>query len=199
MFDPTLTLPWIQSADNSYIATRLLWFTGFKIESPVMAHSAIEKYLKAFLVSYGVKIVKGSSAWGHNLSELSNACTSYDTDFQLEQLNRRLAFYERYFYYVRYPSDLHRNSNYMLWFSFDSNITLLDEIVAFIRPRVLLKENEWKDTALYQINRAEAEQLKWKKRALQDNNEKLNLIDCEKTNKSRVAFNSEFSFDIGNC
>ena len=47
MFGKDYSDIWVYYADNSYIATRLLWFTGFMLEAPVNSHRTIELYLKA--------------------------------------------------------------------------------------------------------------------------------------------------------
>ena len=51
---------WVHYADDSYIATRLLWFTGLWFEASVNAHRTIELYLKAYLVGQEIGITKGS-------------------------------------------------------------------------------------------------------------------------------------------
>jgi len=198
MLEPFLKASWLYYADNSYMSSRLLWFTGFRIESPVMAHNSIEKYLKGYLVSNGETIAKGTPAWGHNLCELSKACANYDEDFNSEPINRRLSFLERYFYHVRYPSELPNIEGISLWFSFDSNIQPLDEIVAFVRPRILLDKTDWGETEIYQVRRSDLDTMKWKKRALEDSNAYIDLIDCEETHKTEIEF-SEFNFDTGQC
>ena len=63
MFDPSSPQIWLGYADHSYVATRLLWFTGFPFEAPVSAHRTIELYLKTFLVGNGEKIAKGQPGW----------------------------------------------------------------------------------------------------------------------------------------
>jgi HEPN domain-containing protein len=198
LFDPNLAISWIDSGDESYMAARLLWFTGFRIISPVMGHHAIEKYLKGYLVSNGEIVAKGTPAWGHNLRELGITCVKYDTDFNSEPIKRRLSFFERYFFHVRYPSEMPDIEGISLWFSFDSNIQPLDEIVAFVRPRILLDKEDWKQTEIYQAGRSDSDIMKWKKRALEDNNAHIELVDCGETHKTHFEF-SEFNFDTGKC
>lgn len=53
MFGNDYSDVWLSYADNSYIISRLLWFTGFMLECPVNVHRTIELYLKAFLVGQG--------------------------------------------------------------------------------------------------------------------------------------------------
>jgi HEPN domain-containing protein len=204
MFDPNLTTSWVYTADSSYMAARLLCFTGFiSGESPVLAHHAVEKYLKGYLVSNGVKIIKGSSAWGHDLSKLAKVCEDYDNDFNIDPLKRRLAYLERYFYYVRYPSELPDRGGITLWIGFDSIIQPLDEIVAFVRPRIALMKEEWQNSDIFNVMRSKSVESRkhnsFKKRALEDNNAYLDEIDCDETTNSIVNFDDSFNFDTGEC
>lgn len=105
MVDPRSVAVWLRYADRSYVATRLLWFTGLRLEAPVSAHRTIELYLKAFLVSHGEEIRRGSKAWGHTLGDLGNVCSRYSSEFADQAVVRRLAFFQRYFDFVRYPTD----------------------------------------------------------------------------------------------
>ena len=135
MFDPGSAVNWLRYADSSYVATRLLWFTGFWMEAPVSAHRTLELYLKAFLVSHGEEIRPGSRAWGHALGALGTVCNRHASEFADLAVVRRLDFYQRYFEFVRYPSDPGSpDDGSLVWFSFDSNIEPLDELTAFIRP-----------------------------------------------------------------
>jgi hypothetical protein len=70
---------WLHFADNSYLSSRLLFFTGFTLEAPVSAHRTLELYLKAFLVAKGVDVKPGSPAWGHRLSSLGASTTAPST------------------------------------------------------------------------------------------------------------------------
>lgn len=117
---------WLRYADNSYIATRLLWFTGFMIETPVYAHRTIELYLKSFLLGHGIKVEKGSPAWGHRIGSLCKEAAKHDESFSNQELERRVTFFERYFDYVRYPSMSSPEDGSYNWYSFDSNILPLD-------------------------------------------------------------------------
>lgn len=186
------------SADGFYIAARLLIFAGLRLESPVLAHHAIERYLKGYLVGQGEQIVKGSKAWGHKLSGLGKLCSKYDKEFDIKSFSRRLSFFDKYFEYVRYPTELD-GMNGMIWFSFDSNISPLDEVVAFIRPRILQKKDEWGITPIHDVRTSDSDGEKWKKRALEDSNNHIELIDCNESNLTQVNFDSEFDFDSGKC
>lgn len=78
MFGNTYSDIWLDYADKSYIATRLLWFTGFTIEAPVSAHRTIELYLKSYLVGQVIRVEKGSPAWGHRVGDLCDESARID-------------------------------------------------------------------------------------------------------------------------
>lgn len=200
MFGTDYSEIWLGYADKSYIATRLLWFTGFMIEAPVNAHRTIELYLKSYLVGQGIQVVKSSPAWGHRLGDLCQEAAKIDFSFDNENLQRRIKFFERYFDYVRYPSEPGSPEDGSLtWFSFDSNILPLDEVVAFVRPRVTINDNNWASTTLNRIladrDAAQPHQL----RAIEDTNSLLKIICTDNTCQSVVNFNKEFSYDKPGC
>ena len=200
MFGKDYSDIWMYYADNSYIATRLLWFTGFMLEAPVNSHRTIELYLKAYLVGQKIGVTKGSGAWGHNLSSLCQKAAQLDSSFDNEDLKRRVTFFQRYFDYVRYPTEqVGQNDGSGTWFSFDSNILPLDEVVAYIRPRIKLNENNWASTPIYSLlsdrSKAQPHQL----RAIKDGNDLLETINTEKTWQSSVRFNRCFEFDRPGC
>ena len=200
MLDPHSTVIWLHYADNSYTAARLLWFNGLCLEASVTAHRTIELYLKAFLVSRGEEIRPGSQAWGHVLGDLGNACNRYASEFAGEAVVRRLDFFQRYFDFVRYPSDPgspHDGSG--VWFSFDSNIQTLDELTAFVRPRIQLDDSDWLDSTIHKIISSDSYRIGYQRRALTDSNRSLTIIDCLKTESVIVPFNEEFDYDLPGC
>lgn len=69
---------WLHYADNSYISSRLLYFTGFALENPVSAHRTLELYLKTFLLVKGVEVKPSSPAWGQRLSQLGELAATLD-------------------------------------------------------------------------------------------------------------------------
>ena len=142
--DPLSPLVWTDRADDSYVASRLLWFTRLYIESPVQAHRTIELYLKAYLVSKREEVKHGSRAWGHRLSHLREVCEDHSPDFGGPALSRRLAYFERYFDFVRYPSASGPSDGSLVWLSYQETIEPLDEIIAFLRPRIQLADQEWR-------------------------------------------------------
>lgn len=200
MFDPTSPEIWLGYADESYVATRLLWFSGMFIQAPVAAHRTVELYLKAYLVSAGEEVRPGKRSWGHKLSDLGEVCGTFASDFLAEAVARRLLFYERYFRFVRYPSDPGSpEDGSLIWLSFDSNIAPLDELAAFIRPRIFLSESAWSNSKLNELSSSQFPKHGLQKRALNDSNKHLDLILCDQTNSSRVPFDSEFDFDKPGC
>lgn len=200
MFNPDIAHSWVVYADGSYIATRLLWFTSRKLDAAVLAHRTVELYLKAFLVGKGVSIRFDSEGWGHTLVKLNEVCCRYSKDFSTEAFSRRVGFFDRYFELVRYPSRLDKLKNgQMIWFSFDANIQPLDEIVAFVRPRVRMTSEEWKATEISSVLNDSSDQHGYQRRALHDQNDQLNLIACSESNESTVTFNEKFSYDLPGC
>ena len=95
MFGKDNAYAWLCYADNSYIASRLLWFTGFMLETPVQGHRTLELYLKTFLISRGVEVKPGSAAWGHELVALGKAAADFDQAFAADDVHRRLRYFER--------------------------------------------------------------------------------------------------------
>jgi len=200
MIDKSSTLTWLSYADNSYIATRLLWFTGFFIEAPVNSHRTLELYLKAFLIGNGIQVKMGSPAWGHKLGKLYKGAVSVASDFESEDVYRRLKFFERYFDYVRYPSDsFGPNDGSLTWFSFDSNIAPLDELVAFIRPRISLGTDDWATTNINMLLADEKVAQPHQLRALKDGNGFLDIINNKATSTPSIKFNNEFDYDMPGC
>lgn len=201
MFGTSDPVVWLSYADRSYLACRLLYFTGLVLDAPVFAHRTMEFYLKAYLVSRGEVVKPGSSAWGHELVQLTEACAIHDSTFQNPELLRRTSYFQRYFQLIRYPTDL---GNQVLdgtgvWFSFDSNIIPLDEVVAFARPRVAVSNQEWKESELWRLRGTANPRFEYQRRALEDQNSLLNIIVCSKTKPSEISFSSDFDFDLPGC
>jgi len=198
MFGKDNAYAWLCYADNSYIASRLLWFTGFMLETPVQGHRTLELYLKTFLISRGVEVKPGSAAWGHELVALGKAAADFDQAFAADDVHRRLRYFERYFDYVRYPGDhVGPDDGSGTWFAFDANVAPLDELVAFIRPRIRIGADDWTKTVIHRLlhgGDANPHQL----RALTDGNRHLAIIDCAASGEPDVAFTS-FRYDRPGC
>ncbi|WP_019528992.1 HEPN domain-containing protein [Dasania marina] len=200
MFDKSSSSVWLSYADNSYIATRLLWFTGFLIETPVNSHRTIELYIKAFLVGNGIQVKMGSPAWGHKLSDLYKSAVEIDPSIESKDVYRRVKFFERYFDFVRYPSDkVCPDDGSLTWFSFDSNIAPLDELVAFIRPRVSLDLTDWSKTNICNLLADEENAQPHQLRALKDGNNFIDTINTNITTSPHVVFDCDFNFDEAGC
>lgn len=200
MFDPNLTFSWVIYADRSYVATRLLFFSGLWFEASFNAHRTVELYLKAYIVSKGGTISPDSPGWGHKLGQLGEECSRYCFSFKNVEVTRRLHYFERYFQFVRYPNEEPSpNDGSLTWFSYDSNILPLDELVAFIRPRIYLTDKEWIESYLFDLYNRPSVTTSYPKRALTDHNDKLEIILCNKTNDSSVEFTKNFNFDKPGC
>lgn len=200
MLDPGVPEFWLGYADNSYVATRLLWFTGQWVEAPVSAHRTLELYLKAFLVSHGEEVRPRSQTWGHVLSDLGTACKHYSLDFANEDVHQRLKYFQRYFDFVRYPSEPGSPADgSLVWFSFDSNIQPLDELTAFIRPRVRLEDACWLRSSIRRILNSEEKSMGFQRRALTDTNGVISQINCSTTDAVEVLFKRNFNYDLPGC
>jgi hypothetical protein len=200
MFGTDLPVAWVYYADRYYIVARLMFFTELLLEVPVSAHRAMELYLKAFLVSKGESVTPKGAAWGHNLSELQEHCANHDPSFNDPDLHRRLSYFQRYFDLVRYPSSIDGklNDGTGIWFSFDACVIPLDEVVAFVRPRIVLSGTEWGHSWLSMISLSSEPRWSYQKKALQEANQHLVNIICMQTQASSVKF-LDFSFDKPGC
>jgi hypothetical protein len=198
MFGKAEPVAWLHYADGSYIATRLLWFTGLTLDSAVYGHRTIELYVKAFLVSLGVEAKPGSPAWGHDLATLGEVAARYDRAFAREDVARRLRFFDRYFDYVRYPGDMAPPPDGSLtWFAFDANITPLDELVAFVRPRIRLDAEDWRRSLVHELLSDGDEN--YQRKALTDKNPQVGVIDCTTSGERDVTFDPSFRYDKPGC
>lgn len=196
MFDASDPVVWTDYADRSYLASRVLWFSSLLLDAPVQAHRTTELYLKAFLVSGGVPVRKGG-AWGHNLGELYDLSVRMSPEFKSAETERRVRFLDRYFHFVRYPSgSAFPEDGSGIWFAFDANILVLDEIVAYTRPRIRLEPADWQRSQLHHISSKE-DTLAC--RALKESNEQLPIINCSVTSETYVSFKSSFGYDKPGC
>lgn len=201
MFGANIPEAWLFYADGSYIATRLLWFTNFMFEAPVGAHRTIELYLKTYLVSKDEVVEKGSIVWGHDLPQLGHACVRHNHDFENVDFVRRISFYQRYHDLVRYPTEIESKlqDSGLIWFSFDSAILPLDEVVAFIRSRISLPNEAWMKSRLNMLYKSTEQQWAYQRRALTDQNNHISEIICESTSDVQINFHPNFNFDLPGC
>lgn len=200
MYDPSLTNVWLDYADRSYIATRLLWLCNFIFDAPVNAHRTIELYLKSYLVSKGEMVRKGSPSWGHELDSLKRQCEEYNNSFSNDEFTRRVRYFQRYFDFVRYPTDIkdEYKDDSIIWFGIDA-MPVIDEIIAFIRPRIYLSGDDWSRTWLNLIYTAKPEKHKMQYRALVDQNKHIEIITCNGSSEPNFEFNKDFNLDFPGC
>ena len=202
MFDPKMPEVWLSYGDRSYIVTRLLGVVAHcMFDAPVSTHRTIELYLKTYLVSCGEDVKKGEPAWGHNLEDLRNLCVQKDNAFANADLARRVSYFQRYFDIVRYPTAEYKgkaSSEVSLWFGFDSAILPLDEIVAFVRPRIRLSKHEWEHSILNAVLIETRDHFSEQRKALKAHNSLLRTILCRETSDPQVSF-SKFNFDLETC
>jgi hypothetical protein len=200
MYDPSRPSAWLDYADRSYMGTRLLWFCHFIFDAPVNAHRTIELYLKAYLVSKGAMVRKGSPSWGHELDNLRLQCEKYNNSFSNDEFARRVRYFQRYFDLVRYPTDIKEEpkDGSMIWLGIDA-MSVIDEIVAFIRPRIYLSDDDWSHTWLNGIYTEKPDQHEMQYRALVDQNKHIEIITCNHTSEPNVEFNKDFNLDFPGC
>lgn len=200
MYDPSRAEVWVDYADRSYMGTRLLWFCHFVFDAPCNAHRTIELYLKSYLVSKGEIIKKGTSSWGHELENLRQQCENHNNSFSNDDFSRRVRYFQRYFDLVRYPTTLEEklNDGSLIWFGIDA-LPVIDEIVAFIRPRVQLSEESWKHAWINGIYYEKPEKHEMQYRALTDQNKYIGIITCNKSFEPNIEFSKDFNFDLPGC
>jgi hypothetical protein len=200
VLDPRDPMTWLTYADEAYLATRLLWFTRLWWQAPVMAHRCLELYLKAYLASRGVRIARGTSAWGHRLANLRDTCATQSRDFARRHLARRLDYFDRYFEFMRYPRDLPAPADGSgIWLAFEAVVAPLDELVAYIRPRTKLTRADWKTTYLFQLRSGSLPEHAIQRKALRQQNPYVDTIVCLHTNRVGVHFDKRFHYDRPGC
>lgn len=200
MYDPSLPKAWLDYADRSYMGTRLLWLCNFTIDAPVNAHRTIEFFLKSYLVSKGEMVRKGSPCWGHELDNLRLVCEKYNNSFSNDEFTRRVRYFQRYFDLVRYPIDIKDKlkDGSMIWFGIDA-MPIIDEMVAFIRPRIYLSGDDWSHTWLNSIYTEKPEKHDMQYRALVDQNKHIEIIICKNSFESSFEFSKDFNLDFPGC
>lgn len=201
MFGTDIAEAWLYYADGSYVATRMLWFTNFRLEAPVGSHRTIEMYLKTYLVSKGNIIKKGKQGWGHDLQQIAHLCAYHNADFTNTDLLRRISYYQRYHDLVRYPTEIDgkQDDGSLIWFSFDSAIMPLDEIVAFIRPRIVLTDEDWTKSRINMLYKNDKPEWSYQRKALTDHNNFIEEIVCASTKNMKIDFDPNFRFDLPGC
>lgn len=132
---------WVFWADYDWVAARVIYLQqNPKLWMPagLLAHKAIEQYMKAFLRCRGSK-TEWSGPQGHNLSWLGTECACHEPFFSHDVMQHRLQVFHDIYRAWRYPKDIIQIgcSGESLALG-SSNLTLLDETVSEIRPRINL-------------------------------------------------------------
>ncbi len=131
---------WAVNAQFNYLGSQTLFQTGnpaLSFPASVLAHSAIEMYLKAALIGVGcivfdpkslrsvdpaLGLTKSDCAWGHHLLKLGRQFASREARFDLKAviLDRfpmrsgrltvegALEIFDPYFWEIRYPSPIEK-------------------------------------------------------------------------------------------
>lgn len=199
MFHPSVTEYWLLYADNSYISSRLLHFSALQVDSSVEGHRSIELYLKAFAHSRGHQIKMNSPFWGHDIASLYKSCVDKSSLNCNRALEDRIAYFQRYFELLRYPTELEkaRSGNWYIWISGGPQVfNILDEIVAFIRPRLSLSAAAWESSV---VHRVRGNDRTYRRRAISDSNPHLDTIDCLATHESVVEFDDALFAAARDC
>lgn len=94
-----LTLEWLTKARSDYLFAEasLREFSGFYSQICILCHDAVEKYLKAFLVSHGRRPERI-----HDLLAVLHTCTELDP--KLAGLASHCAILNDYYIPLKYPS-----------------------------------------------------------------------------------------------
>jgi len=94
-----ITLEWLGKARSDYLFAEasLREFSGFYSQVCILCHDAVEKYLKAFLVSHGRRPERI-----HDLLAVLHACTEFDQT--LADLAQHCAILNDYYIPLKYPS-----------------------------------------------------------------------------------------------
>lgn len=73
------------------------------------------------------------------------------------------------------------------------------ECTAFIRPCIKLAPDKWSKSTINSVFKYDSKKLGYLKRALNDANEVLSIINCESTGTPKVPFSSDFTYDLPGC
>jgi hypothetical protein len=102
-------------------------------------------------------------------------------------------------HYVRYPGDVVApKDGSLIWFAFDGTITPLDELVAFVRPRIRLENEDWRRSVVHELLGGALDN-EYQRRALTDANAQVAIIDCMTSSHPDVPFDSSFLYDRLGC
>ncbi|MDA1079429.1 MAG: HEPN domain-containing protein [bacterium] len=139
-------------ADRDYILARLINFSGmgFAPRAGYFGQQAIEKYLKALMVSQDKHYLKE-----HDLTVLAKYCSKYDSKFKHHDFLKRIKIFDdfrevgRYGGESSYDPQSKKEMNFTtagayVWMG--QNIKILDELVSYIRTKLNFDEIGFSDS-----------------------------------------------------
>lgn len=177
---------WVTYGDESYLATRLLWFTGFPRESALTAHRAVERYMKAFLTSSGVRVEGELDGWERNIDTMRSVASAFDDAFRLDEVRARTRTLQRQFRELREPGPAAARAEECLCWA--GVVAPTDDLAAFIRPRVRLEPDQWADMPLARAGSTDGRPNPFQERALREHNVRLETLLCTRTTRPDPLF-----------
>jgi hypothetical protein len=176
---------WLAYGDEAYLATRLLWFTGFPVESALAAHRALERYFKAYLTASGVRMEAELGGWGRNIDTMRSVASAFDDGFRDEQARARTRAIQALFKRLREPDGAAATPADVTWAGV---VAPTDDLVAFLRPRVRVPEEVWPRLPLARVVASENRPNPFRVRALREHNLRIDTILCASTQSPAAAF-----------
>ncbi len=86
----------------------------------------------------------------------------------------------------------------MIWLGIDA-LPVIDEVVAFIRPRIELTEESWKHTWINGIYFEKPAMHEMQHKALVDQNKYIDTITCKISLEPIIEFSTDFDLDLPGC
>lgn len=177
---------WLAYGDEAYLAARLLWFTGFPVESALSGHRALERYFKAYLTASGVRMEGEIGAWGRNIDTMRSVASAFDDAFREDEVRARTRALQRLFKALREPgADQGAPAPRLSW---DRVIAPADDLVAFLRPRVRVEPEVWARLPLALAASDDGRPNPFRARALTEHNPHVDLILCSGTRQTAPEF-----------
>jgi hypothetical protein len=176
---------WLAYGDAAYLATRLLWFTGFPVESALTAHRALERYFKAYLTASGVRMEAELGGWGRNIDTMRSVASAFDEAFRDEEVRARTRAIQRLFKGLREPEESGADGGALCWAGV---VAPTDDLVAFLRPRVRVAEEVWRRLPLALVADPDGRPNPFRARALREHNPRIDTILCAGTGEPHPAF-----------
>lgn len=176
---------WLEYGDEAYLATRLLWFTGFPVESALAAHRALERYFKAYLTASGVRMEGELGGWGRNIDTMRSVASAFDDTFRSEEVRARARTVQRLFKTLREPDADGGPRPELCW---SGVVAPADDLVAFLRPRVRVDDDVWPRLPLARAVADQGRPNPFRARALREHNPHLDIILCRRSHEPAPAF-----------